>query len=325
MDNNMEKKPWKIDVPVLLIFFTRSQVFEQVFESVRQARPKTLFLWQDGPREGREDDIEGINKCREIAEKIDWDCTVYRKYNEKNIGCDPSIFYAYNWAFEHVDRCIFLEDDQVPSQSFYPYCKELLDKYENDTRISHICGYNYTEIAPDCDADYLFAPNGSGAWATWKRVVDSWKSDYSFLDDKNAMNFILKRYSSLGESVLNNAVRHKGTGKEYWESIVGSNCLFNSQFAIIPKYNLVTNVGLTQNSTHSNGIKKCLPKVVRNLFDMKAYELEFPLKHPEHILINETYHKRAHIIMGTGHPIRRKWRQFVYRIKKVFYKILGDK
>ena len=316
--DNMEKKSWKIDVPVLLIFFARSQCLEKVFESVREARPSTLLLWQDGPREGREDDIENIEKCRKIVENIDWECTVYRKYNEKNFGCDPSIFYAYNWAFEHVDRCIFLEDDQVPCQSFYPYCKELLDKYENDTRISHICGYNYTEIAPDCEADYLFSPNGSGAWATWRRVVDMWKGDYSFLKDEESIKFIRARYGHLAQSVLGNAFRHRDTGKEYWESIIGSNCLFNSQLAIIPKYNLVTNVGLTQNSTHSNATKKYLPKVTQRLFDMKTYEYEFPLKHPEHIIINESYFKKVHIIMGTGHPFRKKWRRLVYFMKRIF-------
>ena len=66
-------KPWKIDVPVLLIFFARPDVFEKVFESVREARPSTLLLWQDGPREGRPDDIENIEKCRKIVENIDWE------------------------------------------------------------------------------------------------------------------------------------------------------------------------------------------------------------------------------------------------------------
>lgn len=316
--NNMEKKSWKIDVPVLLIFFARSDTFKQVFEAVREARPKTLFLWQDGPREGRADDVENLKKCREIAENIDWDCTVYRKYNEKNIGCDPSIFYAYNWAFEYVDRCIFLEDDQVPCQSFFPYCKELLDKYENDTRISHICGYNYTEIAPDCDADYLFAPSGSGAWATWKRVADSWKGDYSFLNDENAVKFIKMKYPHLGQIAIEHATKRRETGKEFWESIVGCNCLFNSQLAIIPKYNLVTNVGLTQNSTHSNTSKKYLPKATQRLFDMKTYELSFPLKHTEHIIINESYYKKVNEILCVGHPIIKRWRRFVYIMKRIF-------
>ncbi|MBQ2815066.1 MAG: hypothetical protein IJE65_00130 [Clostridia bacterium] len=313
-------KEWKVDVPVLLIFFARSDTFEKVFEAVREARPSTLLLWQDGPRENRPDDIENINKCRRIAENIDWDCTVYKMYNEKNIGCDPSIFYAYNWAFTHVDRCIFLEDDQVPCQSYFRFCKELLDRYENDTRISHICGYNYTEIAPDCDADYLFATSGSGAWATWKRVADMWDGKYRFLDDKLATDNVKVQYGALADISLSCAERHRKTGKEFWESIVGCNCLYNNMLSIIPKKNLVSNMGLTHDSVHSNTNKKYLPKVTSNLFEMKTYELEFPMKHPDYVIENKAYRKKVNVIMGTGHPLRVKWRQLVHSFKKIFIK-----
>ena len=107
------KQFWEIDVNVLLIFFVRDKVFQKTFDAVKKARPRRLFLWQDGPRAGRPDDLEGIERCRKIAENIDWDCEVYTKYNEKNIGCDPSIYYAYKWAFSYVDKCIFLEDENV--------------------------------------------------------------------------------------------------------------------------------------------------------------------------------------------------------------------
>ena len=136
----MEK--WKNDVAVLCIFFARPEQFRQSFECVRRAKPRVLLLWQDGPREGRQDDIENIQKCREIAENIDWECEVHRNYHDKNMGCDPSTFYSHQWAFSIVDKCIILEDDLVPSQSFFTFCQEMLNKYENDTRVDRICGTN---------------------------------------------------------------------------------------------------------------------------------------------------------------------------------------
>ena len=70
------KHPAKTDIAVLLLFFTRSDTFAQVFEAVRQARPSKLFLYQDGPR--GEQDMAGIMACREIVsdENIDWECEV---------------------------------------------------------------------------------------------------------------------------------------------------------------------------------------------------------------------------------------------------------
>ena len=73
------------ETPVLLIFFNRPSTFEQVFEKVREAKPKTLILAQDGAR--NEDDLPGIQACRNIAESVDWDCEVIKDYSEKNLGC----------------------------------------------------------------------------------------------------------------------------------------------------------------------------------------------------------------------------------------------
>lgn len=296
-------KNWEIDTNVLIIFFVREDVLKETFEAVRQARPRRLFLWQDGPRNGRPDDLEKIQRCREIVSNIDWDCEVYRKYNEENIGCDPSIFYAYNWAFTHVDKCIFLEDDQVPNQSFFRYCKELLDRYEHDSRISHICGYNYCEVTDNCKGDYLFAPFGSGAWATWKRVADEWDANYSFLDDKENITNVVKRYGAIANSSFKTAERHRKQGKAFWESIVGCNCLLNNHLVIIPKRNLVSNKGLTTNSAHSNANIAYLPKVTRRLFYMKTYEIEFPMIHPKGMIVDMDYVEKVCNIMGLGKPL----------------------
>ncbi len=60
----------KYDLSVLLIFFTRPDSLEKVFEKVRQARPAKLFLACDGPRKDRPEDIEKINQCKSIVPKF---------------------------------------------------------------------------------------------------------------------------------------------------------------------------------------------------------------------------------------------------------------
>ena len=120
------KYPSKVDVAVLVIFFARPNTIAKVFESIKLARPSKLLLWQDGPRS--EKDMPGILACRKIFEEINWECEVHTNYHTENMGCDPSTFRAQKWAFSIVDKCIVLEDDMVPSQSFYTYCKDLLDK-----------------------------------------------------------------------------------------------------------------------------------------------------------------------------------------------------
>jgi hypothetical protein len=112
--------PANIDVSVLILFFNRPDHLQQVFDEVRRARPARLFLYQDGPRDER--DLPGIEACRNIVDNIDWQCDVHRRYQERNYGCDPSGFMSHNWAFSMTDKLIVLEDDVVPSQSFFPFC-----------------------------------------------------------------------------------------------------------------------------------------------------------------------------------------------------------
>ena len=48
----MEKYPYKTDIAVLLLFFTRNDTFQKVFDEVRKARPSRTDLvasaiWQE--------------------------------------------------------------------------------------------------------------------------------------------------------------------------------------------------------------------------------------------------------------------------------------
>ena len=192
MGNQIKFKA-KTDVPVLLIFFSRSEQFQSVFDEVKKARPSKLYLYQDGAREGNESDRIGVEKCRATAadENIDWDCEVHRFYQEKNVGCDPSEFIAQKWMFETEEMGIVLEDDDVPSQSFFPFCKELLERYKDDKRVNMICGMNNNDISKHVNASFLFTKKGSiWGWASWKRVLDTWDEHYTWLDDAEKLNII---------------------------------------------------------------------------------------------------------------------------------------
>lgn len=310
------KFPYLIDVPVLVIFFTRSSTLYEVFNSIRKARPSKLLLWQDGPR--NENDIPKLEECREIFNDIDWECEVYTNFHDVNMGCDPSTFRAQKWAFSIVDKCIILEDDMVPSQSFYPYCKELLDKYENDERVNMICGVNHLEVADFCPNDYLFSYYGSGAWASWKRVSDGWDSSYSFLDNEYYLNNLKHKMPELYKISYQIALNRRSTGYEWWETIIGFNSYLNNRLAIIPKYNLVTNIGVTEEATHGSSLK-LMNKRVRKLFNMKSYDFSAPLKHPEYFVPDYEYMDELSKINCVGRPFRAFYRKVEYLVKCIIY------
>lgn len=316
------KNPFKHDVSVLMLFFNRPEHFREVFEEVKKARPARLFLYQDGPRGER--DMPGIEACRQIAddENIDWECEVHRMYQEKNFGCDPSEYLSQKWAFSMTDKCIVLEDDDVPSQAFFPFCKELLDKYENDERVWMIAGFNAEETASlphdegsDVPSYFFTSVFSIWGWASWRRVIDTWDEHYTWLDDeakRRKMESVIMR-KRLRSDIMSMCYDHKASGIAFYETIFWASMLMNDGLAIMPTYNLINNKGVTDNSTHFQGSLKTMPRRMRRQFTMRRYEIDFPLVHPQQVVEYKPFKDAVYRRNAWRHP----WIKVMYSVEEL--------
>lgn len=295
-------QPYNIDISVLILFFNRPDHLQKVFDEVRRAKPSRLFLYQDGPRGER--DMAGIEACRKVVADIDWQCDVHRLYQERNYGCDPSEYISQKWAFSIADRCIVLEDDDVPSQSFFVFAKEMLDRYADDERIWMIAGFNPEEQV-ESPYDYLFTSVFSiWGWASWRRVIDKWDATYAFLDDPDAMRQLnaIMRQRRLCRDTLRACYDHRASGKEYYETIFWASMVMNSGLAIMPTRNMINNLGATDGSTHYTGSLQTMPRRLRRLFTMPRYELSSPIRHPRYIIEDVEFKNRVYRTYAYGHP-----------------------
>ena len=298
------KHPAKTDIAVLLLFFTRSDTFQQVFNEVRRARPSRLFLFQDGPRGER--DQAGIKACRAICadDQIDWECDVHRNYQPRNLGCMVAGYTSHQWAFSLADKCMVLEDDVVPSQSFFPFCKEMLDRYEHDDRITMISGFNVDEVTPHMPYSYFFTSAFSiWGWASWRRVVSLWDGNYQFLDDAFSMRQLdaLIRQRGYRKEFIQMCRDHRASGQPQFESVFWATMLLGSGMAIMPQKNMINNVGASADSAHYSEFKT-MPRRLKQLFTMQRYDLDFPLQHPRYVIEEVGYWKRMYKANGWGYP-----------------------
>lgn len=308
------KKKYLVDVPVKLNVFIRPNKLEKVFEVVRVARPSILFLVSDGPRKGFPNDEELIMKSRKLVENIDWECTVYRIYSDTNQGMSNTGKVARKFIFDKVDRCIMLEDDVVPSVSFFRFCQELLEKYKDDLRIHRICGMNHLGIYEECDSDYFFSREGS-IWgcAIWKRTYESFDYDFAYGKSHYIMS-LLSKQSDEAKKMWNQYLSY-AKGKPYKNSTAGPEFFYaaatdlHNQLNIVARKNLISNIGIGEGSVHSANSIKLLSKGISKVFYMKTYEYEFPLKHPSFVVEDKTYQKKVNRIMGWGHPLVKTYRK----------------
>lgn len=314
-------KDYLIDVPVAIFFFGRPMQTKEVFEAVRKARPSKLFLIQDGAREEKKEDIKNIQECRKIFDEIDWNCQVFKNYSNSNLGLGYRMISGMDWIFEHVDRVIRIEDDAVPSISWIQFCAELLERYKNDTRIATIAGVNHLGIYKNGGYDYIFSSGSSvAAFATWKRAWVNYDYDVSFVDNEYYLDLLLKNYEY---SYIRKAERRRinklkllrgnNKARNSWSIPLGYLYRLQHQLQIVPKVNMVTNIGTVAGATNGDGTLRAIPKKTQKVFLAKRYELEFPLCHPKYVIKDVIFQEKIReIINGGSNPIKR----FLYLSEK---------
>lgn len=303
-----------VDISVLIIFFNRPDTLQQVFDRVRAARPARLFLYQDGPREGRPADVEGILQCRDVVSNIDWDCEVHTLYQEENHGADASGYIADTWAFSETDKCIVLEDDVIPSLSYFGFCKEMLDRYEHDERVMLISGWNLEGVTQGVDSDYFFSyTTFTMAWASWSRVVRNWDPEcsallddekYARIDEHMRQNHLLKRW-------LKRMRRYRLSERYsvHFETVISINQLLHRGLTIIPRCNMANNVGVGADSAHYTAEFQQMARGDRQIFCMKIHDLDVAhLRHPSEVKDYPPYRKNAYRIRAWDHPFIHIWR-----------------
>ena len=291
--------------PIALFVFNRPDLTAKVFETVRAVRPPVLFVSADGPRPDRPDDVRLCREAREIVQGVDWPCEVRWNFSEKNLGCGVAMSRGISWVFEHVDRAVILEDDCLPDQSFFPFCNELLERYEDDSRIMQVAGSNLSapkDAFAGSSYSYASFPLIWG-WATWRRAwehydfeMGSWPAfrDTGMLGGLHARP---QRRTQLRRE-WNHIYAGNGTWDHQWQYAVMS----GHGLSIYPSTNLVSNLGFRADATQTTG--------AGSLAAVPVVPIEFPLIHPPLVAHNpqlERFLEREVLrAVGTAVTILRK-------------------
>lgn len=314
----VNKRPSLVNLPVRVNIWIRPKCQRAQFEVLKKAAPSIMFLQSDGGRNEKE--WNAIYKNREIFDsEVDWNCTIYKIYADKNNGLYTMGKIVSDIIWKEVDRCLFLEDDQIPSVSCLFFHEELLERYKNDLRIQCICSFNALENYRDCTSDYFFSRQGS-IWgcSRWRNRCIDREVVFKKANDPYILRLLKQRtrhnktaWKRINAYLKNTKYEgHVAGGEFYTEfSMYGHNML-----QIVPSKNLLSYVGDTSNSEHASE-RKLLPRAVRRLFGMKAYELEFPLKHPVFVIPDVEFEEKRNRIIGHNTPFI----VFLRRIETTYY------
>ena len=262
--------------PVLFLIFNRPEITQQVFSAIRKAKPPRLYVAADGPRSDYPNEDEKCEHSRKIATNVDWDCEVKTLFRDQNLGCRLAVSQAIYWFFEQEPEGIILEDDCLPSQSFFWFCQEMLEYFRNDKAVGVICGFYSNELEYKPSASFFFSRYlRVWGWAGWRRSNEGYDSNINLLIEKqntwkkdifSRTDIFLKRYwQDMFEEV--------GSGKiDTWDIQLQYLLWQKKQQVIVSSKNLVQNIGWAQGAH---------PLTKDHNHELATSEINFPLTTPD--------------------------------------------
>ena len=256
-----------LDVPILFLIFNRPDVTEVVFAEIKKQRPQRLYVAADGPRLNREGEISKCNETRNVVMKnIDWPCEVRTLFRDTNLGCGKAVSEAITWFFNQEEMGMILEDDCLPTSSFFSFCSSLLKYYKDNEQIFVIPGDNFQKSKVP-DSSYYFSAYGHiWGWASWRRAWKYYNFNLNEFDDHKFKSDLRHYFSTQRErtywfNVYSKMKNHEIDTWDYqWTFAQWS----MRALSIIPNVNLVSNIGFNnEGATHTSADTRGLSNLRR--------------------------------------------------------------
>jgi len=296
-----------LSTPVIFMIFNRPDLTSLVFEEIAKAKPKTLLIVADGPRNSEEG--QKCLEARRVTERVSWDCELFTNFADRNMGCKSRIASGLDWAFSIVEEAIVLEDDCLPAPSFFNFCGKLLDHYRLDNRVMHIGGVNFQIHRPKPSSTYYFSKyTHVWGWASWRRAWQHYDADMKLwptvrdggwlrdlLDDRASIRHWRKIFDLVSRGEINS-----------WDYQWTFACWLQSGLSVMPNVNLVSNIGFHAGATHTFADSP--------FSGMLTEPMQFPLDHPVFMVrdrLADDFTQRNHVTRSL--PTR-----LVQKLKRLF-------
>ena len=277
-----------LNTPLLIIVFNRPDKTKDLIKTLEKIKPKKLYVSADGPRIDSTKDKKLCNEVRELFKNINWDCDLKLKFSEKNLSCKKNVIDSINWLFSCEDEGIILEDDCVPSISFFGFCETLLEKYRNNNKVMQINGTNldadYESLTKN---SYFFSKfNHVWGWATWKRAWKLFDNKFENYEENKLNKKILNYFED--KNISDWMTRYFDAafmGKDnIWSSHWAYTILNYNGLCATPSKNLVKNVGFDGSGTSGKS------KLFNEYSNTRLEEIE-NIIHPDQIVYNFDFDK----------------------------------
>lgn len=295
---------------ILLMTYIRPENTKRILNLLIKYKQKNIFIFNDGLKLQKHKNLNRLTK--NVILNFKKKNKIKNFFSKKNLTQKNNLPIALNWVFKKNDKVIILEDDCIPSRTFFRFCKELLIKYQDDDRVSQISGnnfLNYKNFKRRNNDSYFFSKfTSSWGWATWKnkweKTYDSDIKIWPKIKKEKWLNDIFMNRDSVNFWTKTFDRRYKLLDDD-WDRPWTFINLINNRLSIFPNKNLISNIGDDNVALHKNPSK---------WDSLKLEDINFPLKHPKFILCDSVV---DNFLTKEGFSIPK----LSYRIKNKFKKL----
>ncbi len=251
---NLTKK--KVTIPILILCFDRPVFLSKLLKLLKKYQINKIYISQDGYDGSDKLTKKRHKKVKEIIKKFNISKKIKTNFFNKNLGKQIAPPKGIDWFFKQVEKGIILEDDTIPSKTFFNFCEILLKIHKKDKNIFQICGSG--TLSKDFGAiTYKSSIPWIHGWATWR---DRWKKYNYKLNNikkiKKNKNFLKNVPFFFAKLYWLSIFKEFKEGKhKTWDYTIVHDCLIKNLKCIKPSINMITNIGY-KNKNHLDNRKR---------------------------------------------------------------------
>lgn len=256
----------RIDVPLLVIGYQRAESVAKIFDLALSNGVNHLLISVDFPKDPNSQTLEIHYAIRNLVFEYEKKFkTMKFRFVDSNQGCALHVLSSIDWAFGFTEDIIILEDDCIPSKAFFDFARNGFKLMQTQKDIALVSGTQHAPRHLSQAQHYKSKYALTWGWATTRSNWLEIKSNMITLGNKTPLN--------LFNFNVNKIYWQEGARRAYsgyvdvWDTALVNYLQTSDKYSLLPRENLVSNIGNDSVATHMSGEKNWLFK------DIGKYDL----------------------------------------------------
>ena len=265
------------DPGVLIIAYRRAENVRKILSECLDSGINRIYITIDSPRSREYEEIEDVQKVKDVISEFKSGAgkriEIHSRAALRNLGCAVSVLRGCDWAFNSEKELIVIEDDCIPSRTFFDFYRMYSVNVNSAKNVYLVCGTQFAPIHLVGQSGFLSKYPLTWGWGTnrqsWYEIRDI------FLETKKMKVIFEDLFATTPENAYWRAAKRRALLgiTDVWDSVVVEFMLKRNLLAVLPPRNFILNNGNDSVATNVPSDSKWTNHSTLSEFDIKQDNL----------------------------------------------------